>query len=143
MVLGCVTTIFPVMRMGGNHGIACSIALATLILMGCAGRPASPVMVYQHGDEERSCDALERELELIGEDILTLMPKTDKAEKNTQLGVAGIFLLVPFFFMDISKAEQVEVNALTKRYNRLLEIAVEKDCGFDLQPIPDFQKTDY
>jgi hypothetical protein len=37
----------------------------------------------------------------------------------------------------------VEVNALTKRYNHLLGISVEKDCGFDLQPIPDFQKKDY
>lgn len=131
------------MRMGRNHDIACSIMLAALILMGCAGRPANPIMVYQHGDEERSCDALERELELIGEDILALMPRTDKADKNTQLGVAGIFLLIPLFFMDISKAEQVEINALTKRYNHLLGIAVEKDCGFDLQPIPDFQKTNY
>jgi len=129
--------------MGRNHDIACSITLAALILMGCAGRPANPIMVYQHGDEERSCDALERELELIGEDILALMPRTDKADKNTQLGVAGIFLLIPLFFMDISKAEQVEINALTKRYNHLLGIAVEKDCGFDLQPIPDFQKTNY
>lgn len=129
--------------MGRNHDIACSIMLAALILMGCAGRPANPIMVYQHGDEERSCDALERELELIGEDILALMPRTDKADKNTQLGVAGIFLLIPLFFMDISKAEQVEINALTKRYNHLLGIAVEKDCGFDLQPIPDFQKTNY
>lgn len=131
------------MRMGRNHDIACSIMLAALILMGCAGRPANPIMVYQHGDEERSCDALERELELIGEYILALMPRTDKADKNTQLGVAGIFLLIPLFFMDISKAEQVEINALTKRYNHLLGIAVEKDCGFDLQPIPDFQKTNY
>lgn len=129
--------------MGRNHDVVCSITLAALILTGCAGRPANPVMVYQHGDEGRSCDALERELDLIGEDILALMPQTDKADKNTQLGVAGIFLLVPLFFMDISKAEQVEVNALTKRYNHLLGIAAEKHCGFDLQPIPDFQKTDY
>jgi hypothetical protein len=100
-------------------------------------------MVYQHGDEKRSCDALERELELIEEDILALLPQTDKADKNTQLGVAGIFLLVPLFFMDISKSEQIEVNALTKRYNRLLEIAAEKECEIDRQPIPDFQKKDY
>ena len=131
------------MRMGHNRDIACTIILFALILTGCAGRPANPVMVYQHGDDARSCDVLERELELIGEDILALMPKTDKADKNTQLGVAGVFLLVPLFFMDISKAEQVEINALTKRYNHLLGIAIEKDCEFDLQPIPDFQKTDY
>lgn len=129
--------------MGRKHDVACCATLAALILMGCAGRPANPVMVYQHGDQGRSCDALGRELELIAEDILALMPQTDKADTNTQLGVAGIFLLVPLFFMDISKSEQVEVNALTKRYNHLLGISVEKDCGFDLQPIPDFLKTDY
>ena len=138
-----MTITFPVMRMGRNHDIACTLLLGALIVTGCAGRPASPVMVYQHGDEARTCDAIERELELIEEDILALMPQTDKADENTQLGVAGFFLLVPLFFMDISKAEQVEVNALTKRYNHLLMIAVEKECGFDMQPIPDFQKTDY
>jgi hypothetical protein len=100
-------------------------------------------MVYQHDDEARSCDALERELELIEDEILVILPKTDKAGKNTQLGVAGVFLLVPLFFMDISKSEQVEVNALTKRYNHLLEIAEAKECGIERQTIPDFQKTDY
>jgi len=119
------------------------IALAFLLFTGCASRPAHPVMVYQHGDDARSCDALERELELIEEDILALLPQTDKADKNTQLGIAGIFLLVPFFFMDISKSEQVEVNALIKRYNHLLEIATEEECEIDRLPIPDFQKTDY
>ena len=143
MALGSVTTTFSVIRMRRDHDIVCGITLAALILMGCAGRPANPVMVYQHGDEGRSCDALERELELIEEDIRALIPQTDKAEKNTQLGVTGILLLVPLFFMDISKAEQVEVNALTKRYNHLLGIAVGKDCGLDLQSIPEFQKTDY
>jgi hypothetical protein len=123
--------------------IASAAALAVLLLAGCAGRPAHPVMVYQNGDEARSCDALERELELIEENILGLMPQTDKADKNTQLGVAGIFLLVPFFFMDLSKAEQIEVNALIKRHNHLLEIGVANGCGFEREPIPDFRKTDY
>ena len=100
-------------------------------------------MVYQHGDEARTCGSLERELELIEDEILALIPETEKADKNTQLGVAGIFLLVPLFFMDISKSEQVEINALTKRYNHLLEIVVKKECDTDRQPIPDFRKSDY
>jgi len=73
-----------------------AVALAASLLGGCAGRPAQPVMVYQHGDEARSCDALERELELIEEDILELLPQTEKSDKNTKLGVAGIFLLARF-----------------------------------------------
>ena len=125
-----------------NH-IAVPFVLAALIVVGCAGRPANPVMVYQPDDKTRSCDALERELELIEEDIAQLLPKTDKADKNTQLGVAGIFLLVPFFFMDLSKSEQVEANALTKRYNYLLTVGEEKSCGLQRPPIPGFEKSDY
>ena len=120
-----------------------TVVVALLIIMGCAGRPAHPVMVYQPGDATRSCDALERELELIEDDIFRLLPQTDKATKNTQLGVAGIFLLVPLFFMDLSKAEQVEVNALTQRYNHLLEIGDANNCGFSRPRIPDFKKAEY
>jgi len=50
---------------------------------------------------------------------------------------------VPLFFMDISKSEQVEINAMIKRYNQSIAISVEKNCGLDLEKIPDFQKTDY
>ena len=126
-----------------KYHTAVPISLAALIVVGCAGRPANPVMVYQPDDKMRSCDALERELELIEEDIAQLLPKTDKADKNTQLGVAGIFLLVPFFFMDLSKSEQVEANALTKRYNYLLVIGEENSCGLHRAPIPEFEKSDY
>jgi hypothetical protein len=77
-----------------------------LLLSACAGRSAHPVMVYQHGDEERSCDALERELELIEDDILSLLPETDKADRNTRLGITGIFLLVPFLY----GSQQVRAN---------------------------------
>jgi hypothetical protein len=120
-----------------------TLAIIVALFSGCAGRPANPVMVYQPDDEERSCDALDREMELIEDQIRALMPETDKADKNTKLGVAGIFLLVPLFFMDLSKAEQIEVNALTKRYNHLLEIGEEKHCNFKKQAIPEFKKTDY
>ena len=51
--------------------------------------------------------------------------------------------LVPFFFMDLSKAEQVEVNALIKRYNHLLEIGEVKGCSSEREAIPDFEKADY
>jgi len=126
-----------------RNRIAVPTVLAALIVVGCAGRPANPVMVYQPDDKTRSCDALERELELIEEDIAELLPKTDKADKNTQLGVVGIFLLVPFFFMDLSKSEQVEANALTKRYNYLLTVGEENSCGLQHAPIPEFEKSDY
>lgn len=129
--------------MGHTFRVKYAAGLLVALMVGCAGRPANPVMVYQHGDSDRSCDALGRELELIEADILDLLPQTDKADRNTRLGVAGVFLLVPLFFMDLSKSEQVEVNALTKRYNYLLDIAEKKDCNLEQQALPEFQKTEY
>jgi hypothetical protein len=128
------------MRVTGTRAAVERIAVLLLaLLVSCAGRPARPVMVYQHGDEERSCDALERELQLIEQDIAALIPQADKTDRNTALGVTGIILLVPLFFMDLSKAEQIEINAYTKRYNHLLEISEQKDCGLDRQPIPELK----
>ena len=126
-----------------NSNLAWGIILSLLLNVGCAGRAAQPVMVYQHGDANNSCDTLERELELIQVKILELVPQTDKADKNTELGVAGIFLLLPFFFMDLSKAEQIEINALIKRYNHLIDIEEDKHCDSGRQPLPKFEKTNY
>ena len=120
--------------------IASAILITVSMLLGCAGRPAHPVMVYQHEDEARSCDALDRELELIEEEITERVPQTYKADNNTALGVTGLFLLVPLFFMDISKTEQIEINALIKRYNHLLKIAEINECSLVREPIPDFKK---
>ena len=119
---------------------AAMLALTLVLLGGCGGRPANPVMVYQPGDQARSCAALERELVYIEDEIFDLMPKTEKTEKNTPLVISGMFLYVPILFMDINKSEQIEVNALTKRYNHLLAIGESNHCDFRRQRIPDFQK---
>jgi hypothetical protein len=119
------------------------LALTLVLLGGCAGRPANPVMVYQPGDQARSCVVLERELAHIENEILDLMPQTRKAAKNTALGVSSFLLLVPVLFMDISKSEQIEVNALTKRYNHLLAIGESNHCDLRRQRIPDFQKAEF
>lgn len=58
-----------------------------------------------------------------------LLPKTDKTGQNVALGVAGAFLLVPWFFMDFKEAEQTEYEAYRQRYNNLAMIAMDKNCG--------------
>ncbi len=118
-----------------------TLLVSYLILVGCAGREAHPVMVQQYGDREKSCDVIEHELGFIEQEISTLAPKTDKTSKNVALGAAGAFLLVPFFFMDLSQAEQIEINAYRRRYNHLLMIAHEKECGIKKDQIPDFNKS--
>jgi hypothetical protein len=106
--------------------------------VGCAGRAANPVMVQQYGDDKKSCQALERELLFIQSEIQRLVPETQKTMKNVALGVTGFFFIVPLFFMDLSKAEQIEINAYRQRYNHLLCIAADKGCGIEAEPIPEF-----
>lgn len=120
--------------------IAVSILTATLVVS-CGGRAANPVMVHQYGDEQKSCKALEREIAFTEEEIHCLIPKTEKTGKNVALGITGFILIIPWFFMDFSKAEQIEVNALRQRYNNLVIIATDKECGLEKEEIPDFEES--
>ena len=85
-----------------------ALTLSALLLLGCAGREAHPVSTYQYGDEKKSCKALEMELTFTEEKIQRLLPETKKTGKNVGLGVAGVFLIVPWYFMDFTKSEQIE-----------------------------------
>jgi hypothetical protein len=115
-----------------------ALLLTTTIVIGCAGRAANPVMIQQYGDDKKTCQALEREMTFIQGEIQRLIPQTEKTGKNVALGVTGAFLLVPLFFMDLSKAEQIEVDAYRQRYNHLLIIAGDKQCGIEGKSIPEF-----
>ena len=81
------------------------------------------------------------ELTFTDEKIQRLLPETEKTGKNVGLGVAGVLLIVPWFFMDFTESERIEAEALRDRYNQLLVIAEDKDCGLNRQPIPEFKKS--
>lgn len=107
-----------------------SSLLMVLVLSACAGRPANPVMVDQVGDNKKTCATLEAEMKGVQSEIQRLLPESDKSGKNIGLGVAGAFLLVPLFFMDLTESEKIEINAYRQRYNRLNILATEKKCAF-------------
>lgn len=119
--------------------IICVVLSVALLLAGCGGRAANPVMINQYGDQTKSCAALELEMNQMQENIQRLMPKTDKTGKNVALGVTGFFLIVPLFFMDLSQAEQIEVDAFRQRYNTLAVIATDKGCA-KVELIPSFEE---
>lgn len=114
--------------------------MCVALIAGCAGREANPVSEYQYGDEQKSCERLRAEMSDINAEIAALLPETDKTGENVALGVAGAFLLVPWFFMDFSEAEKIEVDALRRRHNNLVRIAAEKECGFKQETIPPFDE---
>jgi hypothetical protein len=106
-----------------------AILAVGLMLTGCGGRAANPVLIQQYGDDRKSCESLEVEISQIEGEIQRLMPKTEKTGKNVALGVTGVFFIVPLFFMDLSQAEQIEVEAYRQRYNHLVIMATEKECS--------------
>jgi len=137
--LKCLSLLIPT-EMKMKIPLLITILFSSLIL-GCAGRDANPVMVQQYGDLKRTCDGLERDMVFIQGEIKRLIPETEKTGKNTALGVTGFFFIVPLFFMDLSDAEQIEVDAYRQRYNHLLIISEEKNCGIEAEPIPEFDES--
>ncbi len=70
-------------------------------------------------------------------DMQRILPKTDKTGHNVVHGVAGAFLIVPWFFMDFKGADKIEFDAMRNRYNYLLILAGEKNCDmYNIEPIP-------
>jgi hypothetical protein len=100
-----------------------------LLTTACAGHPANPVATVQIGDEGRSCEALIAEMSQIDANIAAKLPDTQKGGKNAALGVAGLFLIVPWFFMDFTDSEKIEIEAMRNRYTHLNVIAADKHCG--------------
>ncbi|MEO0347967.1 MAG: hypothetical protein AAF153_01290 [Pseudomonadota bacterium] len=110
--------------------------IALLNIAACGGRSPNLIQVNQYGDNNRSCTELEHEMDNIQNEIQRLLPKSDKTGKNVALGVAGAFLLVPWFFMDFKNAELQEYEAYRMRYNHLSTIASGKHCTYEKANIP-------
>ncbi len=126
------------MRRLENGTLALAVAMVyflLLLLSGCAGRQANPVAAYQYGDEQKSCPFLRSEIAEIQNDITRKLKACNNTQgKNVALGVAGAILFWPaLFFMDLSDADQIELEALRKRYNALVRLSASKKCGFGLQ----------
>ncbi len=77
----------------------------------CAGNTPNPIPQRQPGDENLSCSALGQELMDNQTKIAHLIPKQNKTGKNVGLGIAGAFLIVPWFFMDFSDAERIKIQS--------------------------------
>jgi hypothetical protein len=112
--------------------ILISLVASSLLLSACAGRTPNPVPQYQPSDESLSCSAIKKELLDNQTKILNLIPKENKLGKNIALGVAGAFVIVPWFFMDFSDAERIEIQAYQLRDNWLRTLSAKKKCG----PLP-------
>ncbi len=104
------------------------VILLSASLVACAGRAANPAASYHVGDQAMSCEEIKAEMSHVQSQVDKLIPESKKTGKNAALGVAGLFLIVPWFFMDFSETERVEIKAYQERYLLLEKLYSRNDC---------------
>jgi len=105
------------------------LLIASISFMGCASKTPNPIPIAQVGDETKSCDAIANEMQQMNDTKLMAEGDGDsQVGKNVALGITGIFLIVPWFFMDLGNAATVEQKAAQARYQRLQQMAIDKKC---------------
>lgn len=104
------------------------LLLAVILMIGCGGRAAQPVAKTQLGDEQMSCQELKAEMAHAEAQVQALIPESKKTGKNVALGAAGVFLIFPWFFMDMSDAERTEIKAYQDRYLELEKLYKRNGC---------------
>ena len=105
-----------------------AMALAAVVFASaCAGRAPAPVAVVQPVDETMSCDAIQAEVNANTQRIAELGSEQGaKVAQNVAAGVAGAFLILPFFLMDFQNAAGKEEAALKSRNDYLANLARQR-----------------
>lgn len=111
--------------------LVCSLLIVTISIVGCAGNAPNPIAVYRPGDENRSCSALKAEIANIDKQITRKQSEKKKQESdNFWCFVGGVFVILPWFWMDFKDNEKAEIDALEQRKDALVVIAADKNCDF-------------
>lgn len=112
-----------------NKTILATLLALSVINAGCVSSTANPVPVAQVGDDTKSCDAIINEMQqMINARLQADGDRNSQVAGNVALGVVGIFLIVPWFFMDTSNAHTVEERAAQARFERLQQMAIDRKC---------------
>ena len=102
------------------------LLLAGLMLYGCGGREALPVAKTTSFDERLSCAHLESQLE-VNETRLEALGL--EARGVSDANAIRVIFVAPFQ-LDLSGAEQTEIDALNERNLVLVDLAEKKDCAW-------------
>ncbi len=107
----------------------CILLSMSIFLSGCGGHAANPVDRYMLGDEKKSCNSLYAEVSQLDDEIILKNKEiTDRETWNIILFVGGFFIIVPWFFIDCKKSQEVELDALKARKTALMNYYYEKGC---------------
>ena len=116
------------------------IAVLCVMVEGCAGRTPNPITTAQDGDEKLTCEEFDLRIKEIRITILDYYPKVKKTKDyNTSLGLIGViapWYLPASLLADARKADLVELVALKKRNNHLVNLERQNGCGFEHATMP-------
>lgn len=105
------------------------VLICAVMLAACVGRAPQPIATVMPGDKRLTCGQIEAEIIQRQNGLLDIeQEKANRSRRNITMGIAGLFLLVPWFFMDLGTAPETEATALNKRLNTLKRFANSKDC---------------
>ena len=111
----------------------CASVAFMFFVSGCAGSGPNPVARYTPADEKRNCASLKSEIKANRKEISKkTAERTNKTFQNLALGASGVFLVVPWFFMDLKGKEAAEIEALERRNTALRQVAFDKGCNAPL-----------
>lgn len=109
--------------------ISILVCFFMLSFMSCAGRNPVFIDVSKDSDNNLTCDEIYSE---ISQGESTIMDKYHEGKKKTSetvgAAVVGYLVIIPFFFMDLKKAEYKEMGNLMERRNHLIEVGKSKNC---------------
>ena len=72
-----------------------------------------------------------------------MIPAVKAADrKRTLLMLTGGFLILPWFFLDLSDADKIEANAQRARYNYLVDRGIKRNCRFKIPHLKKFYFDD-
>jgi len=136
-----------------------SILLIVMMLsLSCTKREPIIISTYQADDSSKSCLNLQSEILYYKTKIdQKITEVNNKTGQNLALGISGAFLIVPWFFMDLSGAERTELESYKMRVERLQVIALDASCNLlptllpklsnnlpkPQKPVTNYQKNDY
>jgi len=111
------------------------IVVLTATLTGCAGRSPEPVALMQPQDQYMDCAAISIEVQANNAKVQKLASDQGlKTTQNVAAGVAGVFIPVLWFGMDLQDTADKETAALQNRQQYLASMAAQRRCGEPAAP---------
>jgi len=107
------------------------ILIASFCISCTIHRTPYTINAFQPDDRQRDCESLKNEVSYYYKKIDNKIKEVNaRTGKNIAFGISGAILILPWFFMDTSKAETTELESYKMRIEHLQLVALDKECTF-------------